>query len=149
MSGKGPPQAGDGRGHRQACIVQHLTQHTPVTFPPRTGVPAAPGTPAVTLIDPTVRLVFTKSDTTAVKYSAFLKPTTGAEVEVPLAVKPVTGSTTQLFAVVGPDPPELPQGGTYTLQVGHGVASVEGRTLMCKQAVAHMRLWPWGRQAPE
>ncbi len=71
----------------------------------------------MTLIDPSVRVVFTKSDSTAVKYSAFVKPTAGAEVEVPLAVKPVTGSATQLFANVAPDAPELPQGGTYTLQV--------------------------------
>ena len=93
------------------CAILHLLSLS------LAGVPTAPGTPAVTLVDPTVRLVFTKSDSTAVKYSAFIKPTTGAEVEVPLAIKPVTGSATQLFAVVGPDPPELPQGGTYTLQV--------------------------------
>lgn len=82
------------------------------------GAPKAPGTPAVALVDPTVRVTFVKADTTAVKYSAFVKDTGGDEVEVPLAVKPVTGSTTQLFALVAPDPPELPQGGTYTLQVG-------------------------------
>ncbi|PRW20946.1 fibronectin type III domain-containing [Chlorella sorokiniana] len=81
------------------------------------GVPTAPGAPAVTLVDPSVRVVFTKSDTTATKHSAFLKPTSGAEVEVPLAVKAVTGSNTQLFAMVAPDASELPQGGTYTLQV--------------------------------
>lgn len=81
------------------------------------GVPKAPGAPAVTLLDPTVRVLFAKSDNTAVKYSAFVKNTAGGEVKVPLAVKPVVGSTTQLFALVAPDPPELPQGGIYTLQV--------------------------------
>lgn len=86
--------------------------------PAPAGVPTAPGTPTVTLVDPSVRVVFTKSDSTAVKYSAFVKPASGAEVEVPLAVKPVTGSPNQLFALVAPDAPELPQGGTYTLQVG-------------------------------
>ncbi|PRW20837.1 Ig-like domain repeat [Chlorella sorokiniana] len=82
------------------------------------GAPAAPsGVPAVALADPNVRVTFNKADSTAVKYSAFLKPTTGTEVEVPLAVKPVNDSTTQLFALVAPDPPELPQGGIYTLQI--------------------------------
>lgn len=91
-------------------------------------MPTAPGTPTVTLVDPSVRVVFTKSDTTAVKYSAFVKPTSGAEVEVPLAVKPVTGAPNQLFAMVAPDAPELPQGGTYTLQVLRGglTAAVRG-----------------------
>ncbi|PRW20918.1 fibronectin type III domain-containing [Chlorella sorokiniana] len=82
------------------------------------GAPTAPsGVPAVALADPNVRVTFSKADSTAVKYSAFLKPTTGTEVEVPLAVKPVNDSTTQLFALVAPDPPELPQGGIYTLQI--------------------------------
>lgn len=88
------------------------------TSEPVAGVPKAPGAPAVALVDPTVRVTFNKADTTAVKYSAFVKDSAGEELEVPLAVKPVTGSTTQLFALVAPDPPELPQGSTYTLQVG-------------------------------
>lgn len=89
--------------------------------PAAAGVPKAPsGVPAVTLVDPSVRVTFAKSDSTALKYSAFLKPASGDEVEVPLAVKPVSGSTTQLFAMVAPDPPELPQGAIYTLQARHG-----------------------------
>lgn len=85
------------------------------------GVPKAPsGVPTVTLVDPSVRVTLAKADSTAIKYSAFLKPASGDEVEVPLAVKPVSGSTTQLFAMVAPDPPELPQGAIYTLQARHG-----------------------------
>lgn len=81
-------------------------------------MPTAPGLPAVVLVDPSVRVTFVKSDTTAIKYSAFVDNQAGEEVEVPLAVKPVVGVPTQLFAMLAPDPPELPRGAYYTLQVG-------------------------------
>lgn len=97
---------------------------------PGADVPTSPSAVVVTaLTDPTVRVEFTASDETVVQYVALLtRSGTATPVEVPLAIKAV--DATRVFALINPDPPELPNG-MYTVQV----RSIAGNPLSARVGV--------------
>lgn len=107
-------------------------------------VPAAPAITAAALSGDfnTARIDFAPSDETATRYVALMTLVgSSTAVEVPLTPKLVT--STHLYALVEPSPPELPIG-MYTAQASQDQQFVLRGSCLNPRSIAHVALYSNG-----